>query len=111
MGVARVEALGYQHRGDLGIPGREAFGAPSGSRRHHLYLCPEGSPALANHLVVRDYLREHPSEARAYAELKKRLASQFADDIEGYVEGKTRFLLGFGPPRGPSAQRWTTSSG
>ena len=32
--------------------------------------------------------------ARAYAELKRHLASRFADDIDRYVEGKTHFLLG-----------------
>lgn len=91
-GIVRLEGLGYEHRGNLGIPEREAFRAPRDLPRHHLYLCPEGSPALANHLAVRDYLRNHPAEARAYGESKKRLAVQFADDIEGYIEGKTTFL-------------------
>ena len=43
-GIARLAKLGYKHRGDLGIPDREAFSTPSGSPRHHIYLCPEGSP-------------------------------------------------------------------
>ncbi len=92
-GVARLEALGYEHRGDLGVPEREAFRAPRDTPRHHLYMCPEGSPALANHLAVRDYLRKHPDAAREYGELKKRLALRFADHIDAYVEGKTDFLL------------------
>ncbi len=92
-GIVGLEALGYEHQGDLGIPEREAFRAPSGSLRHHLYLCPEGSPALANHLGVRDYLRTHPSEARSYAALKKDLAARFPQDIDRYVEGKSGFLL------------------
>ena len=36
---------------------------------------------------------DFPGDARAYGELKKRLAGEFADDIEGYVEAKTEFLL------------------
>ena len=91
--IARLETLGYEHRGDLGVPQREAFRRPPGLPRHHLYLCPEGSLALANHLAVRDYLRAHPVEARAYGELKKRLAGEFAHDIDGYIAGKTDFLL------------------
>ena len=91
--IAGLATLGYVHRGDLGIPGREAFRAPAGMPRHHLYVCPEGSPALANHLRVRDHLRRHPAEARAYGELKRRLAARFPDDVDAYVEGKTVFLL------------------
>ncbi len=93
-GISRLEASGYRHRGTLGIPHREAFQEPRRAVRHHLYLCPEDSPALANHLAVRDYLRAHPVEAAEYGALKRRLAARFADDMGAYVEGKTPFLLG-----------------
>lgn len=93
-GIRRLTGLGYEHRGDLGIPGREAFGRPSGSPKHHLYLCPSGSPALANHLAIRNYLRTNPRVASAYGELKRRLAREFPRDIDGYVDAKTSFLVG-----------------
>lgn len=93
VGIDRLKTLGYEHRGDLGVPKREAFRCPDGSPRHHLYLCPSTSPALANHLAIRDYLRTHPSEARAYGDLKKRLALEFRHDSVGYVESKTGFLV------------------
>lgn len=92
-GITRLTALGYEHRGDLGIPDREAFAQPAGSPRHHLYLCPSNSEALANHLAVRNHLRAHPQAAHAYGELKQGLARRFADDIDGYIEGKTAFLV------------------
>ena len=92
--IERLSALGYEHRGDLGIPLREAFRAPPGSRRHHLYLCPSHSPALANHLAFRDSLRRDIALAREYGQLKRRLAEKFSDDMEGYVEGKTAFVVG-----------------
>lgn len=92
--IGRVVRLGYEHRGDLGIAGREAFRRPAGSPPHHLYLCASNSPALANHLAVRDHLRANPDVAREYGALKKRLARTFAEDTDGYVEGKTGFLLG-----------------
>lgn len=91
--ITRLEGLGYRHRGDLGIPGREAFGAPSGTPRRHLYLCLEGSVPLANHITLRDHLRRSPSDAAAYGDLKKRLAVEFASDIDGYIRGKTDFIL------------------
>ena len=93
-GIARLEGIGYGHRGDLGVAGREAFRSPLGTPPHHLYLCQQGSPALANHVAIRDYLRANPAAARAYGDLKKRLAAQFPDDIDGYIEGKTAFLVG-----------------
>jgi GrpB-like predicted nucleotidyltransferase (UPF0157 family) len=92
--IGRLEKLGYAHLGDCGIPGREAFRRPPGAIAHHLYVCPSTSHALANHLTVRDHLRANPADARAYGELKKRLAIDFADDADGYVEAKTAFLVG-----------------
>jgi GrpB-like predicted nucleotidyltransferase (UPF0157 family) len=91
--IERLATLGYVHRGNLGIEGREAFHSPDGLPRHHLYLCPRDSPGLVNHLAIRDYLRAHPEAARMYGELKKRLARQFPHDSDGYVDGKTDFLL------------------
>ena len=61
---------------------------------HNLYVCPTTSQALANHLAVRDYLRAHPNAVREYGDLKKRLAREYADNIDGYVEAKSEFLLG-----------------
>ena len=58
-----------------------------------VYVCPQGSLALANHPAVRDRLRAHPDEAREYGALKKRLAEEFPHDRDAYAEGKTGFLL------------------
>lgn len=91
--IERLARLGYAHRGDLGVAGREAFDNPDGLPAHHLYLCPRASTALANHLVVRDYLRTHPAAAASYGALKKALALRFPRDVDGYVDGKTDFVL------------------
>jgi len=91
--IAGLEGLGYEHKGDLGIPAREAFEAPPDLPAHHLYLCPVGSRALRNHLAVRDHLRANPEAVRRYAELKRDLARRFPDDMARYVEGKTAFLV------------------
>ena len=65
----------------------------AGLPAHHLYVCPQGTLGLVNPLAVRDYLRSHPQTAQAYADLKKRLANEFPDDIEGYVDGKTDLIV------------------
>lgn len=91
--IARLASLGYVHRGDLGVEGREAFRAPPGLPPHHLYLCPDGSLGLRNHVAVRDALRTDPVLTRAYGRLKRELAARFPRDIDRYIEGKTTFLL------------------
>ena len=91
--IRALKRLGYEHRGDLGIPGREAFAAPKGTVPHHLYVCIEGTLALRNHVAIRDSLRGDPGAARKYGDLKKRLAAQHAHDISAYIEGKSAFLL------------------
>jgi len=91
--IEQLAGLGYRHRGNLGVEGREAFDQPNHLARHHLYLCSAGSPGLRNHLAVRDYLRAHPDAAAAYGELKKQLALAFPRDIDRYIDGKTDFIV------------------
>lgn len=92
--IERLATLGYAHRGDLGIEGRETFHVPPEWPAHHLYVCVHGAAALANHLAVREYLRRNQAAANAYGSLKKRLAETFPTDVDRYVSGKTDFLLG-----------------
>lgn len=91
--TAGLEALGYTHRGNLGIEGREAFRRPPGTAAHHLYLCERGSLPLRNHLAIRDYLRANPAAAQEYGELKQTLAARYPTDIDAYMRGKAPFLL------------------
>jgi len=105
--IERLAAQGLVHIGDLGIEGREAFkyrGPPRGLPPHHLYLCPQGSLGLENPLAVRDYLRAHPETAEVYGDLKKDLASQFPNDIDSYVAGKTELILWILQQQGFSAE-------
>ncbi len=91
--VIRILAdLGYEHRGDLGVSGREAFRAKSDAVQHHLYVCPPGSREYERHIAFRNYLRTHAADANAYALLKRELASRFCNDREGYNQAKSAFV-------------------
>ena len=90
--ILKLASIGYVHRGDLGIVGREAFATPPGIPAHHLYVCPPESREYPRHLALRDYLRAHPSEALAYGNLKRSLAARFRDDRISYNEGKSEFV-------------------
>lgn len=103
--IKRLAPFGYDHLGNLGIEGRHAFSRPKSLPAHNLYVCPQNSPGLENHLRVRDYLRAHPETARAYGELKKRLARKFPHDIDRYVEGKTDLILAILRKEGVTLER------
>lgn len=92
--VKALAQSGYIHRGDLGVPDREAFKPPATLPKHHLYASPQGSLSLKNQLGLRDYLRANQEAARNYGTLKETLAARFPDDIDSYVAGKTDFILG-----------------
>ncbi len=102
--IPRLASLGYQHQGDLGVPGREAFRTPPADVPHHLYLCAPDSAELVRHLAFRDALRADASTARAYGELKRCLARQYTADRPAYGEAKSDFvravLAGAPPPQG-----------
>ncbi len=96
LAITRLATIGYAHRPDVGLPGREAFEAPSDDpsiAAHHLYVCTQGSLPLRNHLALRDHLRAHPEAAHAYGELKRALAEAHPNDIDAYVAGKSDFVL------------------
>jgi GrpB-like predicted nucleotidyltransferase (UPF0157 family) len=103
--VRRLSGLGYVHRGDLGVTGREAFATPAGTPDHHLYVCPVGSPALAQHLRFRDALRADAALAAEYGLLKRHLAARFGSDRDGYCEAKTGFIRAALSPAADSAER------
>lgn len=90
--IARLAELGYEHRGDLGVSGREAFRARAEAVQHHLYVCPPESREYKRHIAFRNYLRTHAAEADDYALLKRKLAHQFGSDREGYNEAKNEFV-------------------
>ena len=90
--ISKLAELGYQHKGDLGVSGREAFRANGSAVQHHLYVCLPGSREYSRHIAFRNYLRAHAADANAYALLKRELASKFGSDREGYNQAKSEFV-------------------
>lgn len=88
----QMEKLGYEAWGEYGIAGRRFFVKGENKRTHHVHAFQEDSQEIARHLCFRDYLKSHPNEAKEYAELKIKLAKQFAYDRRGYVENKKDYV-------------------
>ncbi|MDR0863178.1 MAG: GrpB family protein [Oscillospiraceae bacterium] len=85
-----LAAGGYEHVGDLGIAGREAFGYADKSHlmQHHLYVCESGAAELRRHLALRDYLRENADARERYGAIKREMAERYPHDIDAYIKGK-----------------------
>jgi GrpB-like predicted nucleotidyltransferase (UPF0157 family)/uncharacterized protein YciI len=88
-----LEALGYEARGEFGMPGRRFFvKRQNGIRTFNVHIFETGHPDIERHVRFRDYLRNHPDDADSYSKLKKDLVKQSPDDIEQYCWGKEDFV-------------------
>ncbi|MBY0414026.1 MAG: GrpB family protein [Bdellovibrionales bacterium] len=103
--IERLRRIGYEYRGNLGIVDREAFKSKSPLIKHNLYVCPQASVALKNHICLRDTLRAYPNLRDEYSSLKQELALKYPDSIDDYVEGKTDFILKILARNGLSSDR------
>lgn len=87
-----MQAIGYEPKGENGIPGRRYFQKGGDNRSHHVHIYQIGSYEIIRHLAFRDYLQTHPNEKKSYGELKEKLAKQFPYDIESYIRGKEHLV-------------------
>jgi GrpB-like predicted nucleotidyltransferase (UPF0157 family) len=109
--VPLLEAMGYEYvpeyerpmpeLNDPGMPFRRYFRKDiDGVRAYHMHTVEYGSEFWRDHLLFRNYLRVHPYEARAYADLKRKLAGTYnatmlAGNVNvniGYTDYKTEFV-------------------
>ncbi|MBK9973772.1 MAG: GrpB family protein [Planctomycetes bacterium] len=90
--VRAVSGLGFTYRGENGLPGRIYFQRRQDGVGAHLHIVAKGSWFVAEQLAFRDWLRANPSDAQAYQELKRNLASQFAHDRVAYTMEKSDFI-------------------
>lgn len=90
--ITALEAAGYIHQGDLGVPGREAFSAPDDNPRRHVYLGTPDNPHMKNHLAVRNVLRARADLRAEYASVKLAVAADPHIDIDTYLARKSAVL-------------------
>lgn len=86
-----IEKLGYQYRGEHGIPRRHYF-VKGNPRTHHLHMLEVNSRDWKAHLLFRSYLTSHPDIVQEYVKLKIDLAERYRTDREAYQEGKDAFI-------------------
>ncbi|HHL2052078.1 TPA: GrpB family protein, partial [Legionella pneumophila] len=89
---AAIRALGYEAKGEYGIPFRRYFQKGDNRLTHHAHVFELGNPEIERHLKFRDWMRMHPKDREAYARLKQELARRYSDDITAYCLGKEDFI-------------------
>jgi GrpB-like predicted nucleotidyltransferase (UPF0157 family) len=89
---ASLAELGYELV-ETGMPDRLFFQrrAADGAATHHLHVVTEDTWATRNERLLRDYLLDHPEQARRYGELKRRLARELGPG-EAYTRAKTALI-------------------
>jgi len=87
-----IESLGFVLRPDNPDRTKRYFREVPGERRTHIHVRRAGSWPEQFALLFRDYMRTHDEDAKRYAELKYRLAEQYAEDHRGYTEAKAPFI-------------------
>ena len=93
--VAAMESVGFEYKGEFGIPGRHYFKMDdpvTGKRLHNCHMYAVGHDEWVAHLAFRDYLRAQDDWRDRYETLKRALAVQHPDDVEAYADAKTDFV-------------------
>ncbi len=91
-----LQKIGYEHEGDLGIKGREAFARTGAIYNevldkidHHLYVCSVENEEYKRHVLFRDYLRNHDDARDLYNKIKQEILTEVGQDNRaGYVQMK-----------------------
>lgn len=94
--VPILENVGYEFFWRPGFQGEPYYAwfikrDVQGIRTHHIHMV-ESDSQLWERLYFRDYLREFPEVAKAYAELKQNLLKSYSNDRVAYTEGKGQFV-------------------
>lgn len=84
--------MGYQSRGENGMPGRRYFTKGAEARTHHIHAFISGSPDIRRHLAFRDYLRHSPKVRDEYAAVKRAAQLACQGDIKIYGQLKHDFI-------------------
>ena len=90
--AAAFRGLGYEPRGEYGIPGRRYFVKGTSKRTHQIHAFRSGSHDAHRHLALRDFLRANEEARDAYAAVKRRAAAECGNNGHAYVALKDDFI-------------------
>ncbi|MCV0428048.1 MAG: GrpB family protein [Roseibium sp.] len=105
--VKAMMAIGYLWRSDNPDLAKRYFREQPGSERTHIHIRRSGSWHEQWALLFRDFMRAHPKEKEAYADLKRTLAHRHRQDRAAYTIGKDDYFWHVIR----QADRWATKTG
>jgi GrpB-like predicted nucleotidyltransferase (UPF0157 family) len=89
--VAKLNSIGYEHKGESGVSGRSWFikGIP---RKYHIHFCPVNSLIIINQIKFRDLLIADASLRKAYEQIK--ITNSIGRDIDSsdYAAAKSELI-------------------
>lgn len=89
----RMAELGYEALGEYVAPGGRLFTfEKNGDRLVNIHCFPSNHQKTRRFLSLRDYLRSHPEELKAYAELKLDLYRRYPSDYGAYRQEKDAYM-------------------
>lgn len=89
----QLKKLGYTPRGEFGIPGRRYFPKGEDNRTHHIHAFQyDNIYDISRHVLVRDFLRTHPTIRQDYANIKIDGAKKYPESIDDYGDYKDAFV-------------------
>jgi GrpB-like predicted nucleotidyltransferase (UPF0157 family) len=89
--IGPMESLGYEYRGEYGIPGRHYF-VKGDPRTHHVHILEVGGETWGRMIAFRDALLASPDLAREYATAKLRIAAAHSNNRAAYQRAKDRVI-------------------
>lgn len=90
--VGSLKDIGYLYLGKYGISERHYFRTDSDIVKCHIHMYDISNKEYRNHILFRNYLRNHKEDAEEYALLKYNLTQTFGNDREKYTEAKAKFI-------------------
>lgn len=108
--TSTMQKLGYEARGEFGIPFRRFFCKEKEIKTHNVHIFEQGNTEIERHLKFRDWMQNHSDDRNAYAKLKIDLAQKFPDDIYSYCVGKDEFISQIDNKAGWKGYRFVTAA-
>lgn len=91
--IPKLEQLGYIDGEDFGIP--ECRFLCKGTSTHckiHILIYQKNNPKVEYYRNFKNYMLNHPAEAKHYEQLKLQLAEQFSHNRAAYTQGKQTYI-------------------
>lgn len=88
-----LKPLDYHFREHQGVDDRYFYAkGPEENRTHYVHCETEDSKSYQNHILFRDYLRNHPKYIKEYAKIKEELEKEYKNIRSEYTKGKADFI-------------------